>query len=223
MPLPKINSFLVKRLGISNQQAESEIRDGKVMINGVSAILNQVLKPYDEVFYKHINLHDDFFYFAYNKPIGVESTQNRTIKNNLIEDTGISAHFFPVGRLDKASEGLMILTNDGNLYRTITDQKNKVEKVYEVRVNKSIDIVFINAMQEGVMIMNKKTSACKLRPIEECVFEIKLFEGRNRQIRRMCYKLGYEVLSLKRIAIGKMHISKMNGTALKKIERKDIV
>lgn len=213
-----INSFLVKQLKLSHRLVMDEIDSGHVLIDEVIAIQKQEISTINTIKFqqKIIQLGKQLFYYAYHKPVGVESTLNTDIPNNLIEATGISDYFFPVGRLDKASEGLMILTNDGHLYKHIIDAENEIEKVYEVEVDQEIDKDFILKMAKGIVIMGSLTKPCKLKMIDNYKFHITLIEGKNRQIRRMCYKLGYDVLSLKRIAIGTLSLGDIKiGTSLK--------
>lgn len=213
-----INSFLVKQLKLSHRQIKEEIDLGFVLIDDNIAFQKQEISILNTIKYRQkiIQLGKRLFYYAYHKPVGVESTLKTEIPNNLIQATGISDYFFPIGRLDKASEGLMILTNDGHLYKHIIDAENAIEKVYEVEVDQEIDKDFILKMAKGIVIMGSLTKPCKLRMIDNYKFSITLIEGKNRQIRRMCYKLGYDVLSLKRIAIGKLSLGDLKiGTSLK--------
>jgi 23S rRNA pseudouridine2604 synthase len=204
-----INSFLVKQLKLSHQLIKSDIALGYVLIDDEIAVQKQVISTNHTIKYKEevIQIGKPLFYYAYNKPVGVESTLNLDISNNLVEATGINEYFFPIGRLDKASEGLMILTNDGQLYKQIIDVKSDIKKNYEVEVDKEINDDFIEKMSTGVMIMGSYTKPCEVVKIGSCKFSITLIEGRNRQIRRMCYKLGFDILSLKRIAIGKLSLN----------------
>jgi 23S rRNA pseudouridine2604 synthase len=160
---------------------------------------------------------------AYNKPVGVESTLNLEITNNLVEATGILDYFFPIGRLDKASEGLMILTNDGALYKHITDFESAIEKKYEVEVDQEVDDDFILKLSEGIVIMGSSTMPCKVSRLSNHKFRITLIEGRNRQIRRMCYKLGSQVLRLKRISIGKFSLDDLPVGLYKTILISDVI
>jgi 23S rRNA pseudouridine2604 synthase len=204
----QINSFLVRQLKISHQQVKCDIALGYVLIDDKIAIQKQKINLINTITYKQELIQEgkQLFYYAYHKPVGVESTLNKEIADNLIEATGIQEYFFPIGRLDKASEGLMILTNDGNLYKKIVNIEYAIEKIYEVEVDREIDQEFILRMAEGIVIMGSSTKPCKVSMLSNRTFSITLIEGRNRQIRRMCYKLGYEVLSLKRIAIGKLSL-----------------
>lgn len=221
----QINSFLVRQLKLSHQQIKSDIALGYVLIDNEIAVQKQVVSANHTIKYKEevIQIGKPFFYYAYNKPVGVESTLNLDISNNLVAATGIKEYFFPIGRLDKASEGLMILTNDGQLYKQIIDVKSAIKKNYEVEVDKEINDDFIEKMSTGVMIMGSYTKPCEVVKIGSCKFSITLIEGRNRQIRRMCFKLGYDVLTLKRIAIGKLSLNGIRTNELLPVTEQSIL
>jgi 23S rRNA pseudouridine2604 synthase len=220
-----INSFLVRKLRLSNQQVKEEIESGKVSIDNEKAKQKQTITALNTITFngKVIQIGKQHFYYAYYKPVGVESTLNKEIKNNLIEATGIESYFFPIGRLDKSSEGLMILTNDGALYQQITNQSKLVEKIYEVKINQPISDQFINQMAAGIKIMGKFTQPCIVSKINNHKFKITLIEGRNRQIRRMCYQLGVEVIELKRTAIGKLKLEELAANSLVEVSKGAII
>lgn len=210
---------------ISHKQAAELIVQKQVYVNGIIAIQKQNITLNDEITVNGeiINPKKDIFYFAWYKPIGVESTLNIEIENNLKMAVGIKGHFFPLGRLDKQSEGLMILTNDGSIFPNKEMIFSTIVKVYSVKTNKPITNDFIEKMQNGVVIMGRKTNVAKLEKLNDCEFKIELKQGLNRQIRRMCYKLGYEVLQLKRIQFGKFKIDKMKNGDLRRIEKVDFL
>jgi 23S rRNA pseudouridine2604 synthase len=220
-----INAFLVKQLKLSNQQIKLDIASGNVLIDGKIASQKQAISTHHTIKYNEqlIQIGKPLFYLAYNKPVGVESTLNLEITNNLVEATGIVDYFFPIGRLDKASEGLMILTNDGALYKHIIDLESAIEKKYEVEVDQEIDDDFILKLSEGIVIMGSSTMPCKVSRLSNHKFRITLIEGRNRQIRRMCYKLGYQVLRLKRISIGKFSLDDLPVGLYKTILISDVI
>jgi 23S rRNA pseudouridine2604 synthase len=220
-----INAFLVKQLKLSNQQIKLDIASGNVLIDGKIAFQKQAISAHHTIKYNEqlIQIGTPLFYLAYNKPVGVESTLNLEITNNLVEATGILDYFFPIGRLDKASEGLMILTNDGALYKHITDFESAIEKKYEVEVDQEVDDDFILKLSEGIVIMGSSTMPCKVSRLSNYKFRITLIEGRNRQIRRMCYKLGYQVLRLKRISIGKFSLDDLPVGLYKTILISDVI
>lgn len=220
-----INSYLVKHLQLSHQQIKSDIAAGIVFIDDEMAKQKQKIGPVNTIKYKQQIIQEGkkLFYYAYHKPAGVESTLNLNIPNNLVAATGIKDYFFPIGRLDKASEGLMILTNDGNLYQHITEHENNIEKKYLVETNQLIDDDFIERMTNGIEIMGKKNKPCRMEKVNAKTFLITLVEGKNRQIRRMCYKLGYEVVMLKRIAIGKLNLEDLLPCSIQHISKSEII
>ncbi len=202
----RLQYLLVVRLQISNKNALELILSGKVFMNGISVKSNAEFTETDEIIYEETVLQEakKLIYIAYYKPRGIETTLNTKIPDNLKNILPFDEALFPVGRLDKASEGLLLLTNDGTLYDKMLRNENKTEKEYLVKVDKKIDENFINAMSNGIMIMGKTTLPCKINQIDDFSFNIILVQGLNRQIRRMCYKLNYEVLSLIRIRIDKI-------------------
>ncbi len=220
-----INSFLVRQLKLSHQQIKEDINANVVFIDDKIALQKQEISALNTIKYKQEILQKakQLFYSAYHKPVGVESTLNKEIASNLIEATGIQDYFFPIGRLDKASQGLMILTNDGQLYKEIIDVTSTIEKIYEVEVEQEVTDDFIRKMSTGVMIMGSYTKPCEVLKMASNKFKITLIEGRNRQIRRMCYKLGYEVLVLKRIGIGNLKLGDIAVGYTRSILRSEII
>lgn len=204
----RLQYLLVVRLQISNKEALNLIFSGKILVNGIAVKSNCEITQTDEVVYEGKVLQEakKLIYIAYYKPRGIETTLNMEIKDNLKAILPFEEEVFPVGRLDKDSEGLLLLTNDGTVYDKILRNENKTEKDYIVQVDKLITTDFLEKMSEGIVIMGKKTLPCKLVQIDNFTFKITLIQGLNRQIRRMCYKLDYEVLSLKRVRIGNIHL-----------------
>lgn len=204
----RLQYLLVVRLQISNKEALNIIFSGKVLVNNIVAKSNCEITQTDEVLYEGKVLQEakKLIYIAYYKPRGIETTLNTAIEDNLKAILPFEEEVFPVGRLDKESEGLLLLTNDGTVYDKILRNENKTEKDYIVQVDKPITTDFLQAMSSGIVIMGKKTLPCKLIQINDFTFKITLIQGLNRQIRRMCYKLDYDVLSLKRVRIGNIHL-----------------
>ena len=193
--------FVVQKLNFSNKEAIRHILSGRVLVNGKTGSLSQELHPEDEVQLDEqiIKVGRNTVYIAYHKPCGIESTMNASIENNLLHAVNIPHEVFPVGRLDKASEGLMLLTNDGQLSFKILQPKNcQLEKEYEVSVDHPLTQQAIDQLAAGIIIMGRKTRPALVRQLDETTFNIILTQGLNRQIRRMCYKLGYEVTQLVR-------------------------
>ena len=197
--------------------------DKKVKINGNVISSNPEVEPEEEITVngKIVQAAKTFKYLAYYKPRGVETTLNSEIPDNLINILPFP-DVFPVGRLDKASEGLLILTDDGRYYDKILRKENKTEKEYLVRVDKSITEEFIENMSSGIKIMEKMTLPCEVMRVSDMEFRIVLIQGLNRQIRRMCYKLGYEVLFLQRIRIGNVFLDKLEPGMWREISKTDL-
>ncbi len=201
-----INRLLVKRLRISTNESIDIINKQLVYIDGFIATQKQLVTKLNRVTYNNLVIQDvkSLFYYAFYKPRGIESTQNLKIENNLAQAVNIDQKYFPLGRLDKDSEGLMILTNDGAIYKIVTSEK--VEKEYRVSVDKILTEEALNKLSSGIDILGKRTLPCTVKVIDDYNFKIILKQGLNRQIRRMCYKLGYNVIHLKRIRIGKVDL-----------------
>lgn len=190
----------------SRREADKLIEQGKVTINGKLGVLGDRVTENDhiEVDGKPIKKEVELIYIAFNKPKGITCTTERHIKGNIIDYIDHPQRIFPIGRLDKDSEGLIFLTNDGNIVNKILRAGNNHEKEYIVTVNKTITETFLDQMRKGVPILDTVTAPCKVRQIDANTFNIILTQGLNRQIRRMCDHLGYDVRRLKRIRI--MHI-----------------
>ena len=201
----RINKYLSK-IGIcSRREADKLVDSGRIKINDEKAILGTKIKEGDKITIDNKLIKPKkkkTILIAFNKPKGIVCTTNRLIeKNNIIDYINFSERIFPVGRLDKLSEGLILLTNDGSVVNKILRSRNNREKEYLVEVNKNITVDFIRQMSNGVPILNTVTKNCKLIKISATTFKIILTQGLNRQIRRMCEFLEYKVLTLKRIRI----------------------
>jgi 23S rRNA pseudouridine2604 synthase len=198
-----INEFLVKRFHISKEEAGKWISENRVFINHQKAIQRNTVLKTDIIELNGEILQEGIthFYYAYYKPRGIECTLNPNIADNLLSVLPFTEHVYPVGRLDKESEGLLLLTNDGKLYKDIAHAEKIKEKEYVVEVDKELTESAIEQLASGIVIMGKKTRPAKVRLLSPSSFNIILTQGLNRQIRRMCHKLGYEVTSLKRIRI----------------------
>ncbi|MGV3503242.1 MAG: pseudouridine synthase [Adhaeribacter sp.] len=192
--------FIVQKAGLSNKEALAGILSGRVLVNGKKGSLHQVLQPQDQVQLDGRLLKEAqvFLYLAYFKPRGIESTLNTGIANNLFQALDLGQKVFPVGRLDKESEGLMLLTNDGQIYDKIIHAESRQEKEYLVTVDKPLTSQALEHLAAGVVILGRKTRPAKVSQVNATTFAIVLTQGLNRQIRRMCYKLGYQVEKLLR-------------------------
>lgn len=189
----------------SRREADRAIEEGRVTINGKEAVLGDKVSNSDDVRVDgrrvKFKSDNDSVYIAFNKPKGITCTTERHVENNIIDYIGHPKRIFPVGRLDKLSEGLIFLTSDGDIVNKILRAGNNHEKEYIVTVNKPITIEFLRKMGNGVPILNTVTQKCLIKKENDLVFKITLTQGLNRQIRRMCEYLNYEVTKIKRIRI----------------------
>jgi len=212
----RINKFLSEAGFCSRRAADKLIDTGRVTINGKVPEMGTKVEDGDEVRVdgKVVrNGEEELVYLAFHKPVGVVcTTDTKREKDNIIDYIGYPSRIFPIGRLDKPSEGLIFLTNDGDIVNKILRAKNNHEKEYVVRVNKPIRGNFIRDMRNGVPILETVTNPCFVEQTGDREFRIILTQGLNRQIRRMCEYLGYEVKKLKRIRIMNMHLDMPEGT-----------
>ncbi|MDN4166848.1 23S rRNA pseudouridine(2604) synthase RluF [Cytophagales bacterium LB-30] len=206
----RINKYLSEVGFCSRRAADQLIEQGRVTINGKVPEMGTKIQPGDEV---RVNgklispPKEDFVYIAFHKPVGIVcSTDTKAEKDNIIDYINHPKRIFPIGRLDKPSEGLIFLTNDGDIVNKILRAKNNHEKEYIVTVNKAITHTFIEKMSKGVPILDTITNPCKVEKLTNNTFRIILTQGLNRQIRRMCQYLDYEVVKLKRVRIMNVHL-----------------
>lgn len=205
----RLNVFISSTGMCSRREADRLILEGKVKVNGVLAGVGTQVSEEDnvEVEGRRIKKRVPNVYIALNKPVGITCTTERHIKGNIIDFVNHPYRIFPVGRLDKDSEGLIILTNDGGIVNEVLREENAHEKEYLVQVDRPVTPEFVKAMSNGIRIYNPvkkqhtKTKPCKVVRVSEYGFRIVLSQGLNRQIRRMCEALGYEVVKLKRTRI----------------------
>ena len=199
----RINKFLSEVGFCSRRGADKMISQGRVYINGEIAVLGSKVNRDDliKVDGELINNQEEKVYLAFNKPVGIECTGNQKVKNNIIDYINFNKRLFTIGRIDKDSEGLILLTNNGDIVNNVLRAENKNEKEYLVTLNKKIDKDFIQKMRSGVRIMGKLTKKCYVEKTYENKFTIVLTQGLNRQIRRMCNALGYRVTKIKRIRV----------------------
>lgn len=203
--LKRINKFLSEAGFCSRREADKLIEAGRVTINGKVPEMGTKIAPNDVVAVDGKNIKDtkeSFVYLAFNKPVGIVCTTDTNVeKDNIIDFINYPKRIFPIGRLDKPSEGLILLTDDGDIVNKILRASNNHEKEYLVTVNKPISQTFIERMSNGVPILDTVTKKCKVEKLGTYEFKIVLTQGLNRQIRRMCEYLDYEVETLKRIRI----------------------
>ncbi len=201
----RINKYLSEIGYCSRRAADKLIDEGRVTINGKVPEMGTKVLPGDEVSVDGKPTSQptqDFVYLAFNKPVGIVcTTDTRVEKNNIIDYINYPKRIFPIGRLDKPSEGLIFLTNDGDIVNKILRARNNHEKEYMVTVNKPINADFIRKMSSGVPILDTVTRKCEVEQLSKFKFRIVLTQGLNRQIRRMCEYLDYRVTKLKRVRI----------------------
>lgn len=195
----------------SRRQADKFIEQGLVTINNQPASLGDRAMPNDIIKVKNItiNKNEQLVYIALNKPVGITCTTDRRVEGNVVDFINHKERIFHIGRLDKPSEGLLLMTNDGDIVNKILRAGNQHEKEYVVKVDRRITDSFIKRMQSGVPILDTVTKKCKVEKIGRFVFKITLIQGLNRQIRRMCEHLGYEVETLKRERIMNIELGKL--------------
>ena len=201
----RINKFLSEAGFCSRREADKLIDAGAVKINGKVPEMGTKVNKGDVVTVHGQEVgrkQEERIYIAFNKPIGIVcTTDTRVEKDNIIDYINFPSRIFPIGRLDKPSEGLILMTNDGDIVNKILRARNNHEKEYIVSVNKPVTSSFVKKMSNGVAILDTVTRKCMVEKISNTTFRIILTQGLNRQIRRMCEHLGYEVRRLKRVRI----------------------
>ena len=202
----RINKYLSEVGYCSRRVADKLIEEGKVTINGEIPEIGTKVNEGDQIEVKGHRIEKSTrqknIYLAFNKPVGIVCTTDREVEpNNVVDFIKFPERIFPIGRLDKPSEGLIFLTNDGDIVNKILRARNNHEKEYIVKVNRPINSDFIQSMSNGVEILDTITKNCFVKKLGPKKFKIILTQGLNRQIRRMCEALGYRVISLKRVRI----------------------
>lgn len=200
----RLNKFIGETGYCSRREADKLIEEGRVTLNGIVPEMGTKVFPTDEIRIDGKLItenHEKPVYLAFNKPVGIECTTNLDVRNNIVDYINYPKRIFPIGRLDKASEGLIFMTNDGDIVNKILRARNNHEKEYIVTVNRPITDRFIERMGNGVPILDTITRKCKVEQVSKYIFKIILTQGLNRQIRRMCEYLGYDVTALKRTRI----------------------
>lgn len=208
-----LNKFISDTGYCSRREADQLITQGRVLLNDKPAALGNRYKPGDTVEVDGSLItaakKDKCVYLALNKPPGITTTTELHVKDNIISFVNYPKRIFPIGRLDKDSEGLIFLTNDGDIINKILRADNNHEKEYVVRVDKAIDTAFLQKMSQGVPILDTVTLPCKVQMVGRQSFRITLTQGLNRQIRRMCEYLGYNVTGLQRVRIMNVKLDKL--------------
>ncbi|MBN8192855.1 23S rRNA pseudouridine(2604) synthase RluF [Bacillus sp. NTK074B] len=207
----RINKYISEAGKASRRGADKLITEGRVTINGKIAKIGDQVNPGDDVLVSGapVRVARNNVYIALNKPVGITSTTEKGVKGNIVDLVNHPLRIFNIGRLDKDSDGLILLTNDGDIVNEILRAENQHEKEYIVTVDRPISDDFLKQMSEGVKILGTKTLPCKVEQISKYVFQITLTQGLNRQIRRMCEALGYEVYRLQRTRIMNIHLGNL--------------
>ncbi len=220
----RINKFLSEAGVCSRREADRYLTEGKIKIDGIVAQMGSKVTKNSMVTFcdKPVKREEKLVLIAFNKPEGIVCTTDPKEPNNIVDFIKYGMRIYPIGRLDKDSEGLILLTNDGNIVNKILRAENNHEKEYIVRVNKEITADFIKRMSQGVPILNKVTNPCKVTQIDRFTFNIVLTQGLNRQIRRMCEHLEYRVVALQRIRIMNIQLGRLKPGDYRNVTEKEI-
>lgn len=206
----RVNKLLSNKGICSRTKAHEMIIAGRVRVNGLPCIPGQWVEEEDRIEIDGQPLSErDKVYIVLNKPIGITCTAAKEVKDNIIQYMNYPEYIFPVGRLDKASQGLILMTNDGDLANHILNAEHKHEKEYLVTVHEPFDEAFLRGMSEGVSLGGVRTRPCKLTRVSENTFKIILTQGLNKQIRKMCLVFGYKVTRLERIRLLSLKIDEL--------------
>ena len=219
----RLNKFLSDAGVCSRREADRLAEQGLITVDGETAVVGMKIHPDAQVKVrgKRIKKEEEKVLLAFHKPAGVVCTAEKREKNNVIDYLNYPLRIYPVGRLDKDSTGLLLLTNDGELVNKIMRAGNYHEKEYIVRVNRPLTEEFCRKMASGVPILDTVTRTCQVEPVDEMTFRIVLTQGLNRQIRRMCEALGYRVIALKRVRIMNIKLGDLKEGAWRRVEGKE--
>jgi 23S rRNA pseudouridine2604 synthase len=207
----RLNKFISETGVCSRREADGWIAAGRVTVNGHVATLGTQVRPGDAVAVdgRPVAPKPRRIYIALNKPVGIECTTNCAVPGNIVDFVGHAERLFPVGRLDKDSEGLILLTNDGDIVNSILRAEHEHEKEYVVTVDRPVTPAFLAGMAAGVPILGTITNPCRVVPVAKNTFRIVLTQGLNRQIRRMCKHFGYTVRRLQRVRIMSLTLGRL--------------
>jgi 23S rRNA pseudouridine2604 synthase len=199
----RLNKYISETGLCSRREADARIEAGRVTINGVVATLGTQVGEGDVVCVdgKPVGTAQKHVYIAFNKPVGVTCTTESDVRGNIVDFIGYRERIFPIGRLDKDSEGLILLTNNGDIVNEILRSENEHEKEYLVTVDRPATSLFLEGMASGVRILGTVTKPCKVQRVAATTFRITLTQGLNRQIRRMCSFFGYKIVRLQRVRV----------------------
>ena len=223
----RLNKFLSDAGVCSRRAADKAIEAGEVLVNGKPAVMGQRISEGDKVEYAGMlvsNADKKPILLAYNKPAGIVCTAEKREKNNIVDHLNYPKRIYPIGRLDKDSTGLILLTNQGDLVNKIMRAVNAHEKEYVVSVDKEITGDFIKKMSDGVYLdeLEVTTRKCKVRKLSKYEFNIILTQGLNRQIRRMCQMLGYRVKTLKRVRIMNINLADLKEDTYRDVTAEEL-
>ena len=222
----RLNKFISESGICSRREADKIIEQGKVLINSTKARVGQQVFIGDKVVFNGkvvmLRKKEDLIILAFNKPIAITCTTDLDIKDNIIEYINYKERIFPIGRLDKDSQGLIFLTNNGDIVNKILRASNNHEKEYVVTVNKPITDQFINSMSSGVPVLGRVTKKSLVKKEGGFTFRITLVQGMNRQIRRMCEYLDYTVTKLERVRIMNVNLGKLTRGHWRKLTQKEL-
>lgn len=217
----RINKYLGEAGVCSRREADRQIEAGHVTINGRKAVMGDKVSPGDEVYFgkKKVSKEEEVILLAVNKPRGIVCTAEKRERNNIVDFVNYPKRIYPIGRLDKESRGLILMTNQGELVNKMMRSGNRHEKEYIVRVNRDITKDFLEKMSAGVYLeeLDATTRKCKVEQLGKRTFRIVLTQGMNRQIRRMCEKFHYRVVDLKRTRIMNIQLGDLKEGASRRI------
>lgn len=220
----RLNKFLSDAGVCSRRQADRMVEEGRISVDGRIAVMGEKVNASMDIRIdgKSIKIQQEKILIAFNKPVGIECTTDIENPDNIVSYINYPVRIYPVGRLDKNSEGLILLTNEGSLVNKILKGSNYKEKEYIVTVDKRITKNFIEKMSKGVEILDTVTRPCKVTQISNNTFNIILTQGLNRQIRRMCKVLGYNVQKLKRIRIMNIELGNLKKGSYRQVSEAEI-
>jgi len=220
----RLNKYISETGVCSRREADAWIEAGRVAINGTIAALGTQVEEGDRVCVdgREIGAAKPHVYLAFNKPIGVTCTTERQVPGNIVDFIRYPERIFPIGRLDKDSEGLILLTNHGDIVNEILRTENEHEKEYVVTVDRPVTELFLGGMAGGVRILGTVTKPCKVKRIAPATFKIVLTQGLNRQIRRMCSFFGYRVLRLQRLRIMNLTLGRLKVGEWRELTREEV-
>ena len=220
----RLNKFLSERGRCSRREADAWIAAGRVSVNGAVATLGTPITPTDTVTVdgRAVGAEARHVYIALHKPPGIECTTDRRVEDNVIDFVKHPERIFPIGRLDKFSEGLLLLTNNGDIVNALLRAENGHEKEYVVTVDRHVTDDFLQTMAEGMMILGQRTRPARTRRVSSNVFGIVLTQGLNRQIRRMCEACGYTVRKLVRVRIVNIELAGLAAGRWRNLTRAEL-